>query len=152
MKYKMIQRANPQDGTKAKRYASPVNEGKIVLTMTTAILLVMLAACGGGKSEKTDGEAGKLAGTTWSGEATFSESNIVVLFDLRFTDGKSCELKSAMKVATETSLSKGTYTVDGSTVALDFGDELDGMTFTLNGNRLVSESESTKIVLKKNQQ
>ena len=121
--------------------------------MTTAILLAMLAACGGGKSEKTDGgEAGKLAGTTWSGEATFSESNIVVLFDLRFTDDKACELKSAMKVATETSLSKGTYTVDGSTVALDFGDELDGMTFTLKDNRLVSESESTKIVLKKNQQ
>jgi predicted histone-like DNA-binding protein len=29
MKYRMIQRANPQDRTKAKWYASPVNEGKI---------------------------------------------------------------------------------------------------------------------------
>ena len=29
MKYKMIQRANPQDRSKQKWYASPVNEGKI---------------------------------------------------------------------------------------------------------------------------
>ena len=29
MKYKMIQRVNPQDRTKVKWYASPVNEGKI---------------------------------------------------------------------------------------------------------------------------
>ncbi|GHT18475.1 hypothetical protein FACS189429_5070 [Bacteroidia bacterium] len=29
MKYKMIQRTNPQDRTKIKWYASPVNEGKI---------------------------------------------------------------------------------------------------------------------------
>ena len=30
MKYKLIQRANPQDRTKSKWYASPVNEGKIL--------------------------------------------------------------------------------------------------------------------------
>ena len=29
MKYKVIQRANPQDRTKSKWYASPVNDGKI---------------------------------------------------------------------------------------------------------------------------
>jgi predicted histone-like DNA-binding protein len=29
MKYKMIERANPQDRTKVKWYAAPVNEGKI---------------------------------------------------------------------------------------------------------------------------
>jgi len=29
MKYKMIQRANPQDRSKQKWYAAPVNEGKI---------------------------------------------------------------------------------------------------------------------------
>lgn len=29
MKYKLIERANPQDRTKVKLYASPVNEGKI---------------------------------------------------------------------------------------------------------------------------
>ena len=29
MKYRLIQRANPQDRTKSKWYAQPVNEGKI---------------------------------------------------------------------------------------------------------------------------
>lgn len=29
MKYKLIERANPQDRTKVKWYASPVNEGKV---------------------------------------------------------------------------------------------------------------------------
>jgi predicted histone-like DNA-binding protein len=32
MKYKLIQRANPQDRTQAKWYASPVNDGKITKT------------------------------------------------------------------------------------------------------------------------
>jgi predicted histone-like DNA-binding protein len=32
MKYKMIWRVNPQDRTKAKWYASPVNDGKITKT------------------------------------------------------------------------------------------------------------------------
>jgi predicted Zn-dependent protease len=126
------------------------------------------ASAAGGKTGKTDGmtvtnvaavsktnaaatgKTEKLDATTWSGEATFSGSNIVTLFDLTFIDGKSCTLKSAMKgVADGSSLTRGTYKINGSTVTLDFGEELDGMQFTLKGNQLISESGDAKIVLKK---
>jgi hypothetical protein len=52
MKYKLIQRENPQDRTTVKRYAAPVNDGKITKT-DLSIEIVNISALSRGDVSST---------------------------------------------------------------------------------------------------
>ena len=106
-------------------------------------LLIMMQACGGNKNENTLPADNSLAGTTWKYhvqdmaiDGSYYEYELTFGEDGKSTYAVTAYLGDGTKVDSISDAFLGTYTFDGSKGTVDYGQQIDPGTFSIEGGEL----------------